>query len=29
MHVFASFVILSIVGIAVALAADDPLMKQA
>ena len=29
MHVFASFVILSIVGISGTLAADDPLMKQA
>ncbi|MGA9265914.1 MAG: cytochrome-c peroxidase, partial [Rhodomicrobium sp.] len=29
MHVLASFVILSMVGIAGALAADDPLMKQA
>ena len=29
MHVLASFVILSMAGIAGALAADDPLMKQA
>ena len=29
MHALASFLVLSIAGIAAALAADDPLMKQA